>query len=169
MNMLYRTTNKRQNFDNIGYVFLSVFSVLLWYYFLSPSLVTIIIVFTIEAAFALFMIRVFKKSAFELIFENDKIVYSKKFEKEITEFNYADLKEVHYFESYGKTPSFNKFVFHSVNKDSKLKTDIVEQGEAFVKFIKFLKEKNPEFKTFIMPKGTQMHTRLRQEILKSEF
>lgn len=167
--MLYRTNNKRQNFEKIGLVILSVFAILLWYYFLSPSPVPIIIVFTIEAVLVLFIIRIFKKSAFELIFEDEKIIYSKKFEKQIIEFKYTELKEVHYFESYGKTPSFNKFVFHSGNKDLKLRTDIVEYGEAFVNFIKFLKEKNPEFNTYVTPKGTQMHMRLRQEILNTEF
>src|SRR5690554_759145 len=168
--MLYRTTNNRQNFDKLGIIFILLIPTVVWFFISDYDLIWFVGVVAIETVIVLGLSIWYRKSAFELTFTTDKIIYHQKFSSKKTDFSYRDLTQVHFNESISPSiPSSNIFVFKKGSSIVKLRTDIVETGEAFVNFIKFLKTKNTDFETYVKPKGTKLHSRLRQEILKTEF
>ena len=124
--------------------------------------------FLCELIIAVLLILKFRSSALELNFDKEKIQLLYKFRELKTEFHYNNLVEVHYRKPYRGKGS-NIFVFNKNGEYYKVTTDIIEHGESFVNFIKFLKEKNDSFKTYVAPDGNAMQSRLRQEILGEEY
>ncbi|MAY84095.1 MAG: hypothetical protein CMP59_08175 [Flavobacteriales bacterium] len=168
--MLYRATNKQQNSLKLAFIFIILAPTIVYFFLSKDELALLTALFIAEMIFFGLLIRWHRRSAFELIFYPDKIIFRKKFGNKEVIFSYDQLKEVHFNDTSGSSaPSSNKFVFFSNGNSNKLHTDPVEYGESFITFVKFLKSKNEDFKTFIRPKGTKMHMRLRQEILNEEF
>lgn len=168
--MLYKTTNNKLNRDKLGIIFILIVPTIVWFSISDFNLTVFLTAIGIETIIVLGLVAWYRNSAFDLVFSDDKVIYKKKIQKEESQFDYNDLVEVHFNESISiKYPSSNIFCFSVNNSNIKLTTDIVKNGEGFIEFIKFLKSKNSHFKTYVKPKGTKMHSRLRQEILGTEY
>ena len=166
----YTTTNSEQNRTKLALVYLSIAPLIVSLQTNDLELFWIVIICLLEAILIWIVILWFRASAFELAFYDDKIIQSYKYKSRVYEFSYPDLLEVHYSESYkSSVPSSNTFVLEFHGRKLKLRTNLTERGENYILFIRFLKERNHHFETFIKPKGTKMHTRLRQEILGTKY
>jgi hypothetical protein len=111
-------------------------------------------------------IKYYKKIYFEIDFLENEISIRYPHRELKLKVPYSDLISIDYRK--GKR-SMNIFKIRQDNNVLKLSTSAIASGEEYVHFIKYLKSKNTDFKTYIYPKGSHLHMRLRQELLGTEY
>jgi hypothetical protein len=162
----YSINNSLLNYD----IFKILFIVTIPFVFFLTKVSLTIIIISVFVFIALFIlaIRLFKKWTFELKFNDNEIIVDYFNLNRQDTYSYNDLISIKYIQT-GKGISINKFVFSKGQTTKTYRTPLIESGEEFVTFIKYLKTKNNTFKTFVEPKGSTIHMRLRQELLGTEY
>lgn len=164
----YHTTNSRKNGDKIGLIFIIALPTLVYILTGKPGILTIALILTALILVTTALIVWYRACSFVVDFTDTQIEQTFKYSKRKYYFHYQDLKEVHLSKVYN-SPTINTFKVQKDGSILSLKVNPVGYGEKYVSFIKWLKTKNPDFETFIYPKGSELHMRLRQELLKTEF
>ena len=165
---VYQTNNSRLNSDKLGLIFILAFATLAYLYKSKFDLLVTFTLIFIEAAIAFALIYWYRTSAFVVNFNDTNIEQVFTYSKSICYFSYNDLKELRYIEGF-RGPTINTIKIQKDGSIHTLKVNVVERGEKYVLFIKWLKTKKPDFETYIYPKGSELHMRLRQELLKTEY
>jgi len=164
----YHTTNSRKNGDKIGLLFIITLPTLVYIFTAKPGVLTIALILTALILVTTALIAWYRACSFVVNFTDTHIEQTFRHSKRKYCFPYHHLKEVHYIDVYN-SPAINTFKIQKDGSILSLKVNPVGYGEKYVSFIKWLKTKNPDFQTFIYPKGSELHMRLRQELLKTEF
>ncbi len=162
----YSINNSLLNYDIFKILFIVTIPCL---FFLTKASLTIILISVfVFITLLIFAIRQFQNRTFELKFnENEIIVDYFNLNRQDT-YSYNAIISIKYIQT-GKGISINKFVFSKGQTTKTYRTPLIESGEEFVTFIKYLKTKNNTFKTYVEPKGSTIHMRLRQELLDTEY
>lgn len=162
----YSANNSILNYDRL----LTVFIIAIPFLFFIPKTGTAFLVAFIGILLTalILSIKLFLKLSFEINFMENEIIidYFNRNRKVI--YNYSDLLSVTY-KQVGKGISTNEFTFSDDHSIKIYKTSLIASGENFVTFIKYLKSKNNAFKTYIQPKGSELHLKLRKELLGTEY
>ncbi len=162
----YSTSNVRLNGDKFWLFFIvstTAFVGVLSYGF---NFFTVLIYVTSITVFAVAIVAWYRQAAFVLNFNDNGIEQVYTYSGNKMYFGYEDLKQIHYIEVKGVK---NELILQKENKAYTIKVTSVGYGEQYVAFIKWLKTKNPDFETYVAPKGTTMHMRLRQELLGYKY
>lgn len=162
----YSVNNSILNYNLFSILFIVAIPFI--FYIPKASTVTILVFIGVFLTILFFVIKLFLRLAFEINFMENEIIIDYYNQNRKVTYKYSDLLSVtHNLPSKGI--STNKFVFSNGQSTKTYRTPLIESGENFVTFIKYLKSKNNNFKTYINPKGSVLHLRLRQELLGTEY
>jgi len=164
----YHSSNIEHNFQKLFALFAITFINFLTNVISIPiSYVTLLLVLA-NILVGIFLIKLYRKKSFTLQFKEEAVIQKFTFSNTTNIYSYKDLLSVE-LKDFQRGPSDNIFIFQKNGVKYKFKCDEIASGEAYVQFIKWLKTKNGNFETYIYPKGTTLHMRLRQEILGKEY
>lgn len=164
----YQTSNSLHNSEKLQLLFAVTLTHVFLLIMVGFSVFFKCTTITLNFVLAIWLINVYRKNAFELIFSDENILQNFKFISKTNEFSYSDLISVSY-KDWTRSPDDNIFCLKKLNKVYEIKTDVRLSIEDYLQFIKWLKIKNPNFETFVYPKGSTLHMRLRQELLGKEY
>ncbi|UTW64529.1 hypothetical protein KFE98_10435 [bacterium SCSIO 12741] len=163
---LYKVTNGGQNGDLLVLLFLLV-PVVIYLPFSGLDILCVSLVIMALIGLMVFGVRKIRSSAFELSFYSDGV--ERKFKRGSIKqrFSYDQLMEVHYFQS--SRGSRSVFVFQDEQSQFKLEVNPGVSGYDYLDFLRFIKDKNPEVRTFIEPKGSELYLQVRKEVFGDEI
>lgn len=117
-----------------------------------------------------FSLKIAKNQITELTLEKELITtqgYLTNKKKE--SFNYNDITKIELKHPAYKRPSVIIFSILKNQKERKIPMDLQGNNDEIIDLILWLKNKNQKFQIIVYPKGTDFHTRLRQELLGFEY
>jgi len=164
----YQFSNLTINFQKLIFIFVLTLAHIMVLITVEFPIYLKIFSITLNAILAVFIVLLYNKNAFTFSFTENKIVQRFTYSSIVIEFDYTDLVSVKY-NQFSKSPNVNIFVLAKYNKKYSVKTEALVDAEKYIGFIKWLKTKSTSFETYVYPKGSLLHMRLRQEILGKEF
>lgn len=126
----------------------------------------VFVVLTLELVGAYFIFKRYVNNSFDLTLTEEQCICKYSFGSRTLNLDYSELISVEFLTGGRGTSASNVFKFQNEKRTIKLRTEAIASGEDFVKFIFWLKTKNPNFKTFAPPEskiGSQLYQALHPE------